>query len=161
MNNTHNLSIPEEVLTQVNTKIAEIIGLLKPYTLTLTPYERKNMLKMGDKSNSFVLKTFEFTKTNPEFIPAFMNAADFDTDLADSRNLVGTVSLATQLLDAIDDTMMAAGSEAYYAALYYYSNVQQAASMNIPGAKAIYEELKKQFPGKTRSTETAAATAAK
>ncbi|MDD4993479.1 MAG: hypothetical protein PHR83_14730 [Paludibacter sp.] len=161
MNNIHNQSIPVEVLTQVNAKIAEAIGLLKPYTLTLTPEDRKNMLKLGDKSSSFVDKAFENTKTNPEFIPAFLTASDFEIDITDSKNLIGSASLATQLLNAIDDTMMVAGSEAYYAALYYYSSVQQAAGMNIPGAKAIYEELKKRFPSKSRSTDSADSAAAK
>jgi len=154
MNNIHNQSIPQNILTQVNAKIAEVIGLLKPYTLTLTPEERKNMLKLGDKSSAFVDKAFEYTKTNPEFIPAFMTANDFEIDLADSKNLVGPVSLVTQLLYSLDDTMMVAGSEAYYAALYYYSNVQQSAAVNIPGAKAIQEELKKRFTVKSAKIVT-------
>lgn len=161
MNNIHNQSIPQEVLDQAQAKINEAGAILKPYTLSLTPDERKNILKMGDKSSAFVEKAFEYTKTNPEFIPTFMTAADFEIDLADSKNLVGSVSLATQLLYALDDTMMVAGSEAYYAALYYYKNVQQAAAMNIPGAKAIYEELKKRFPSLTRKSGDSTAGAAK
>jgi len=51
--------------------------------------------------------------------------------------------------------MMVAGSEAYYAALYYYSNVQQSAAVNIPGAKAIQEELKKRFVVKSAKLVTA------
>lgn len=160
MNNIHNQSIPPETLALMNAKIAEVIGLMKPYAITLTPVDRKNMLKMGDKSSAFVEKGLEFTKTNPEFIPSFMNAIEFEIDVTDSKNLVGTESLATQLLNAIDDTIMVSGSEAYYAALYYYKNVQQAASMNIPGAKAIFEELKKRFPSKTRSIDTSSTTSA-
>jgi hypothetical protein len=156
MNNIHNQSIPEEVLTLVNAKIAEIILALKPYTITLSPDERHSMLKVGDKSISFVDKTYEFTKTNPEFVPAFMNVDEFVIDLADTKGLVGTSSMVTQLSNAIEDTIMSAGSEAYYAALYYYKSVQQAADMNIPGAKAICEELKKRFPSKTRKAEVVA-----
>lgn len=154
MDNKHIQSIPADVLTQVNAKLNEIITLTKPYMVTLTPDERHNMLKKGDKSNSFVTKTFEYSKTNPEFIPAFMNVADFEIDLNDSNNLVGPVSLATQICNALDDTMMVAGSEAYYAALYYYSNVQQSANVNIPGAKAILEELKKRFMVKSRKPDS-------
>jgi hypothetical protein len=42
---------------------------------------------------------------------------------------------------------MTAGSEAYQAALIFYNSVKIAASQGIPGAKAVYEELKKRFPG--------------
>ncbi len=72
---------------------------------------------------------------------------------------MGPVSLAKQICDSLDDTMMVAGSEAYYAALYYYSNVQQSANVNIPGAKAIHEELKKRFMVKSRRSELVTATA--
>jgi hypothetical protein len=161
MNNVHNQSIPKEMLDQAIAKINEAVSILKPYTISLTPDERKNILKMGDKSSAFVEKAFEYTKTNPEFIPAFMTAADLEIDLADSKNLVGPASLVTQLFNSLDDTMMVAGSEAYYAALYYYKSVQQAAVMNIPGAKAVYEELKKRFPGASRKVDATALATAK
>jgi hypothetical protein len=156
MNNSHSQSIPAEVLELVNTKLSEINVALKPYIITLSADERHSMLKMGDKSSSFVDKTYEYTKTNPEFIPAFMNVAEFGIDIADLKGLVGTSSMVTQLSNTVDDTMMTAGSEAYYAALYYYKSVQQAADMNIPGAKAICEELKKRFPSKSRKAEVVA-----
>jgi hypothetical protein len=47
----------------------------------------------------------------------------------------------------VEDTIMVAGSEAYYAALAVYHNVQAAAKQDIPGAKAIYEDLRPHFPG--------------
>jgi hypothetical protein len=41
---------------------------------------------------------------------------------------------------------MTAGSEAYQAALVFYKSVKMAAAQDIPGAKAVYEELKTRFP---------------
>jgi hypothetical protein len=46
--------------------------------------------------------------------------------------------------------MMLAGSEAYIAALAYYNSVKQAAKMNVPGARAIYDDLSKRFPGRPK-----------
>jgi hypothetical protein len=57
--------------------------------------------------------------------------------------------------------MMVAGSEAYYAALYYYSNVKQSVAVDVPGAKAIQEELKKRFMVKSRKSELVTADAEK
>jgi hypothetical protein len=50
---------------------------------------------------------------------------------------------------------MTAGSEAYQAALVFYKSVKMAAAQDIPGAKAVYEELKTRFPqtGRPRSVE--------
>jgi hypothetical protein len=45
---------------------------------------------------------------------------------------------------------MTAGSEAYQAALIFYNSAKVAASQGIQGAKAVYEQLKKRFPGTKR-----------
>jgi hypothetical protein len=42
---------------------------------------------------------------------------------------------------------MTSGSEAYQAALVFYNSVKMAARQDIPGAKAVYEELRKRFSG--------------
>jgi len=73
MNNQHTQVIPNDVLAQATAKINEATALLKPFLLTLTAEERKVMLKKGDKSDSFVNKAFEYAKTNPEFLPFFVN----------------------------------------------------------------------------------------
>ena len=150
MSNTHMQNIPAVKLAEALAKITEVNVLLRPYMVTLSPDERRSMLKKGDKSSSFVQKAFEFTKTNPEFIPVYLNETEFEIDYTDSNNLIGALTMATQLYNGLDDTMMSAGSEAYYAALTYYNSVQQAAGLDVPGAKAIYEELKQRFPGKSR-----------
>jgi len=81
------------------------------------------------------------------------NIGDFEVDITDSDNLIGIASQALQLCNGLDDTAMVAGSEAYYAALAYYNSVQQASNQNIPGAKAIYDELKKRFALKSRKSD--------
>jgi hypothetical protein len=59
------------------------------------------------------------------------------------------------LEEGVDDTEMIAGSEAYQAALVFYKSVKVAAAQDIPGAKAVYDELKTRFPGgKRKSGET-------
>jgi len=150
MNNNHNQSIPAEVLAQAIAKINEAGALLNPFLVTLTPTERADMLKMGDKTLGFVQKTNDYSKTNPEFAPGYLNLGDFNIDFADSQNLVSILNILTQFSNGIDDTKMVAGSEAYQAALLYYNGVQRAVEMNVPGAKAIYDELKNRFPARTK-----------
>ncbi len=42
-------------------------------------------------------------------------------------------------------TVMETGGESYVNALSYYNSVKQATKMNVPGAKSIYEDLRKRF----------------
>jgi hypothetical protein len=146
MNNIHKQSIPQEILDQVRIKIEEAIALIRPYSVVMTADERASALRVGDKSFTFITKVFAYTKTNPEFIPNYMDIRGFNVDFPDAGGHVDVVSLINQLYNYFDDTKLAARSEAYSASLYYYGNVQQAASVNLPGAKAIYDDLKQYFP---------------
>ena len=146
MNNIHNQSIPQEVLDQVQAKIEEAIALVKPYSVIMTADQRTSVLKVGDKAFACVNKVSAYTKTNPEFIPSFINIADFEIDILDADGHPSILTMIDQLSNYFIDTKLASRSEAYSAALFYYGNVQQAASVNLPGAKAIYDDLKQYFP---------------
>ncbi|MDR1345825.1 MAG: hypothetical protein LBK03_03885 [Bacteroidales bacterium] len=91
-------------------------------------------------------KAHEFAAQNPNLVPPYLNMADFDIDFADAHNLWTVLLASQQLCENLDDTTMVAGSEAYQAALVFYSSVKIAARQDIPGAKAVYEELRKRFP---------------
>jgi hypothetical protein len=112
------------------------------------------MLKMGDKSLAFVEKAHDYAADNPVLVPSFLDMAAFDVDFADVHGLWSTLTLIKQLEEAVEDTVMTAGSEAYHAALAFYHNVQAAAQDDIPGAKAIFADLKTRFPGGKRSGTT-------
>jgi hypothetical protein len=144
--NNHIQAIPQDVLAQVQTKIQEVQTLLAPYMLALTPEERRELPKMGAKTIGFVEKAYEFAKQNPNLIPPYLDLAAFGVDFADASGLWTIHNMVRQLDEGLDDTEMTAGSEAYQAALVFYKSVKMAAAQNIPGAKAIYEELKTRFP---------------
>jgi hypothetical protein len=146
MDNRHLQAIPPDVIAQVQAKLNEIKAILKPFTVTLTPAERHDMLKMGEKSLTFVEKAHDFAVENPEFVPPFLDMMQFDIDFADARGLWTIRNDAMQIYEMIDDTAMVAGSEAYYAALVYYNSTKVASAQDIPGAKAIHDELSRRFP---------------
>lgn len=56
MNNIHNSSIPQTVLNEIKQKLSEASDLLKPYVNPLTPAERTELAKLGDKTLAFVEK---------------------------------------------------------------------------------------------------------
>ncbi len=146
MENQHNQAIPAAVLADVQKKIDEAAAALKPYVMNLTATQRHDMSKMGDKSRAFVSKAYELAGQNPAFCPSYLDVTAFGVDMTDATGLLVLENSLEQLLQAVDDTSMLAGSEAYQAALAFYCSVKEAANRNIPGAKAVYEELKARFP---------------
>jgi hypothetical protein len=153
--NSHVQAIPQDILTQTQTKIQEALTFLTPYLLALTPAERQGMPKMGEKTISFVEKAYDFAKQNPNLVPPYFEMTAFGTDFTDAHGLWALHNLVLQLEEGISDTEMTAGSEAYQAALVFYKSVKMAATQDVPGAKAVYEELKTRFPGGKRKTGAA------
>jgi hypothetical protein len=146
MDNKHSTAIPANILTQVQGFIKQANTALLPYVKSLTPNERQIMAKMGEKTLSFVEKAHEFALQNANLVPPFLDMKEFDTDFADAHNLWAVLLASQQLHENLDDTTMVAGSEAYQAALIFYNSAKMAAKQDIPGAKAVFEELRKRFP---------------
>jgi hypothetical protein len=55
-------------------------------------------------------------------------------------------SKAKQIFEMLSDTTMAAGSDAFNSSLVFYNSVKVATPQDVPGAKAVYEELRKSLP---------------
>ncbi len=156
MNNSHNQSIPQAELDEIKQSIEKALSLLKPYTIPLTPAERSNMAKLGDKTLAFVDKTNAYSVANPDLCPSYFNQDEFAIDFNDYQKLRPLVVLVEQLLHQIEDTMTMAGSEAYIASLSFYNSAKDAAKRDIPGAKDVYEDLMIRVPqdnGRQREAE--------
>jgi hypothetical protein len=153
MDNTHSTAIPADILAQAQSRIAEVLAMLAPYLTVLKPEQRRTIAKMGDKTLAFVEKACELAFTNPVFVPPYLNMEEFSVDFSDAHNTEPVLIITEQLRSGLDDTQMLAGSEAYHAALVFYNSVKEAASQNVPGAKAIYDALRVRFPHKKRRGE--------
>jgi hypothetical protein len=147
MENKHAILIPADVMAQAKELVQQTTALLLPYVTPLTPDERRTIAKMGEKTLSFVEKAHEAATANPTLVPSFLDMAAFDVDFSDAHGIWSLLLLTRQLYENVDDTMMVAGSEAYQSSLVFYNSVKVAAHHDVPGAKAIYEEMKKRFPG--------------
>ena len=143
-----NYQLPEAVVTEVNQKLNEVITLLAPYMVALTPEERHDILKMGDGTVTFVQKCMEYCKTNPQFAPSYLNVDGFTNDLDVWTKLISIFRLLTQLYSNADDTTMQAGSESYGAALIYYNSVKLAAKddVRITSYNVCYTKLLRTWP---------------
>ncbi|MDD3320939.1 MAG: hypothetical protein PHS59_05795 [Paludibacter sp.] len=153
MANIHSQSIPQTVLDEIKTKLNEAIELMKPYAITIGAAERSELAKLGDKTLAFVEKTKTHSADNPLLRPAYFDYDEFSIDFSDYQNLRPLSKLIEQLLNYTDDTMMVSGSEAYIAALSFYNSVKDASKRDIPGAKAVYDDLKARFPQNRKKAE--------
>jgi len=145
MENKINFVIPDEVITKVTQKLNEVVAALQPYLIALSPEERRTIPKMSDKTMPFVEKTLEYCETAPQFAPPYLDRQALYGDMKVTQQLTPLYRTVKAVHDGLDDTVMEAGGESYVNALGYYNSVKQAAKMDVPGAKSIYEDLSKRF----------------
>lgn len=144
--------IPPAVIESVAKALQECKAALAPYLHALTDNERRALFKMGDKTVATVQKVKSYIETNAEFVPAYMDKAEFLKDEAVAAQLSPLNSLAEQLAADLNDTVMLAGSEALLSAMLYYGQVKEAYKKGIPTSKPIYEDLSKRFTRKAKAT---------
>ena len=150
MENRLSITIPTADLAAAKAALQQVQSILAPYVIALTPEQRKTIPKMSDGTEPFVAKVIEYAADAPQFLPPFVSREEFEKDWLAISGLLPLLRLCTQIEDTLSDTTMMAGSEAYVSALSYYNSVKQAAKVNAPDAKAIYEDLRKRFERKSR-----------
>lgn len=92
-----------------------------PFLVDLSLEERKTLTKMGDRSRGFVDQAYILAMQNPDFLPRSFDLEEMKRDVELFRALHPLMMALNQLHELMEDTYMAAGSEAYSAALAVYS----------------------------------------
>ena len=96
-----------------------------PFLIDLSPKERQELPKMGDKSQAFVFGVAELVQHDSSFLPRSFSEEDFVRDVNLVRALAGIRHELLRLAELVDDTAVAVGSEAYVAALLAYRAAKQ------------------------------------
>jgi hypothetical protein len=124
-----------------------------PFLVDLTTQDRRTIVKMGDKSRAFVSKALEVATQNPNFLPRSFDLEEMGRDLALYEALYPVLLSLTQLQELVDDTCMAAGSEAYTAALAVYNYAK--ASGDVAGLDGVIDEMARRFTRSSKKKKTA------
>ena len=138
-------AIPAADLKKVLDLLGQVRQVLSPYLVALTPEERTQMPKMGDKSLSFVSKAAEYGASLSAVLPPYLDTDALRVDAAVSEDLLPVFQQLLALTTDVESTRMEAGSEGYSAALLVYAALQAAAKANQPGAQAAVEQLGTRF----------------
>ena len=105
--------------TAIDAAVQTILSNL-PATVDLSPEQRHDLIKAGDKSQAFLSRCRDLVNQNPAWLPSTFPRTEFLADLALFEALAPVESEITQLLEKVSDTRMAAGSDAMMAALVLY-----------------------------------------
>lgn len=143
--NRISLSFTDEEKAKINKAVQDLNSVFASKLIALSNEDKKRLFKISDDAIPFIEKVAQYVVSNPEFVPVFLNAGEFAKDFTAFTDLRGFGRLLTPISSNMEDTAMLAGSEADDFARMYYASVAQAAKMNVPGAQAIYEDLRSRF----------------
>ncbi len=134
--------------------LGQIAGLKAALTFAigLTDDQRRKMLKLGDKTVGFEQKCASYMASRPDLIPGFVDMNQLAQDRAGWTDVADLMHALFDVYQPLDDTEMVLSHQIYLPDLSFYQNVQLAAKRNVPGAQAIYDDLKTRFPGHPHST---------
>jgi hypothetical protein len=91
-----------------------------PFMIDLTTDDRRSIPKMGDRSRAFVDQSLVVAMQNQAILPRSFDVTLFQRDVALVRQLEPVVLALRQLMKHVEDTYLAAGSDAYSNALLVY-----------------------------------------
>jgi hypothetical protein len=152
-------SIDPAVKTAALASIATIRTQLDPLLhITLTPLDRQELLKMGDKTQAFVEKSLEHAERSPELVPPFFDLPEAQKDYKLASDLGELSRSLDKLLQEVNDAWMLAGSEAYDAALIFYGSIKAASRTDSGGVESIYADLSQRFPRGKQAVKAAPVT---
>ena len=136
-------------IAELRTQIAALRARL-PFLVNLSPQDRKELPKLGDKTVGFDEKCQTYMESNPEFLPGFVDTAELDRDRALRSQMLRIAPDLLLLAEQIEDTLTVLGSEIVMVDFAYYQGVREAARRGLPGAQLSYDDLRTRFPGPGR-----------
>jgi hypothetical protein len=148
LSNRISLSIPDDDMQAIRDAIKILQDKLADHLVDLDADQRVGTPKMGTRTVDFVTRTLTYAQAYPQFVPPFVDVAEFERDLS-AFHLLGTLQQPlAHLVDMLSDSVLQSGSEAYTAALASYQAVKSAAKLNQPGAAIIVADLSDRLPRK-------------
>ena len=145
--NSISVVLDDATLAEVRAAIGVLRTKFVPLLKTLTAQDRQELPKLGDRTTEFVRKSYEYTGVHPDLTPSYLDRAAFKTDLDALGMLQNLQRELAPVNNALADSILLSGSEAYQAALLFYNNVKTAKKVNIGSAAAVYDDLSSRFPG--------------
>ena len=131
-----------EALAQVKEKM--------PFLINLTGQERKRSRTMGAKSVEYVNLSLQSSKTFGSLIPPSVDVSEFSKDVTLVNQLLEVRMEVDAILEGIDDTMLAAGSDAMRYADLVYSYLKTGSKTNA-GVKSVTADISKRYMRRRRT----------
>lgn len=154
MQNLVSINLSPADLEALDGALATIQSVLG-HGVALTAQQRRELTKMGDKSEAFCRQTLSLLANNPQVVPPGLGLSEAQADLAALDALRPRLEKLRQLAERGADTELALGSDVMSVALEGYALLKVAGKGEA--LKGARRELSARFDRKARTREAALA----
>jgi hypothetical protein len=144
MSNRIDITLNDEAITGIAEAMEAIRGYLA-FNAGLTPDGSKSLSRIDTRRYAFVKLAFELAEVNAYVRSPFINHEESKRDFTAFEQLGLIESALLELTSKVNDLRGLTGHESYMYALAIYEQSQSAMKKGVPGAKAVYEQLKPFF----------------
>lgn len=152
-NNRLNITATAAQITSVKGAIQNI-NINFPFLVGLTQEERMALSTIDVSNKAFTEDAINAALNNATLLPSYISVTNMQADLALFMQLDEIILMLKQTLEKLQDTQLLAGSEAFAASLTLYKLFGSAADAGMPGADAIYNQLKLRFAGQGNTNKS-------
>ena len=141
--NLLSLELSAEDITAINTSLTDIESRFAGRLVALDNYTRRQITKMGNKSEAFVRQTLMVMEQTPDIGPAALHREEAQADLRAVDALRPVLARLQRLAERVADSEMALGSDAMNTALEGYALLK--VTGRNKGLEALSEALSQRF----------------
>lgn len=117
-----------------------------PFRVNIPAGEKNDEQAMNVKRYPFTKNVIEnYAPANPAMQPGFIPIADASNDMVLYDQFTPRINRLQSILESYLDTQWLAGTEGYGYFREFYAIVERAKNNNVPGADAIYNDLKRLY----------------
>ncbi len=145
LENLISINFSNEELKELDHHMTSIQNIFKGKTVNITPEQRRQYGSIGNHNKLIVDKAKNYMEQHPDWIPRFLDKAEFDRDHKTRAQVESRVQLLNNLSQQLLDTKTLLDHDNYTNALSFYRMMRFLAGENEPGAKPVYEDMKVLF----------------
>lgn len=138
-------SIDDHTIQDINLSLEKVRASL-PFLLQLIAADRPSLPHLDVELKPFLEKAVNDSKNFPDLVPPGLDVDELERDYVLYQQLVDIVQPIQELLDLVQDTALAAGSDAFETAIIFYKNVRMSARLGDESANKVLEGLRRNLP---------------
>jgi hypothetical protein len=142
VSNKVSYEITQEQIQAIATAVETINNAL-PFLVTLTPRDRRTILRAGDRDQAFIRRSLQVANVVEQHLPRSFEIDEMRRDIDLAEAIYPIMIDISQLAQKLSDTHVVLNSEAYSAALEVYSTTRRV--KDLEGLAGPFAELKRRF----------------